>query len=238
MPILHHQLRTGRPRRHGPKLETKDPTTWPAPSEEHHCEDPAYGTVEVRAWANLHPKVQFHENRGTRGPTPIVRGTLVLVEVSRLPRPTRQPPMLWLWWHGVGEPDLELLWRAYVRRFDLEHTFRFFKQTLGWTTPRVRHPEQADRCSWLILATYTQLCAWRVHALRTVAASLGKKLRPCSSEAVPSPPKRFGTFARTGHARQAAETLWTLTGTSQRSPLGPGKALPDHQQDGLRQRRS
>jgi hypothetical protein len=39
------------------------------------------------------------------------------------------------------------------------------------------------------------------------------------------PPKRFGTFARTGHARQAAETLWTLTGASQRSPLGPGKAL-------------
>jgi hypothetical protein len=176
MPILHHQLRTGRPRRHGPKLETKDPTTWPAPSEEHHCEDPAYGTVEVRAWANLHPKVQFHENRGTRGPTPIVRGTLVLVEVSRLPRPTRQPRMLWLWWHGVGEPDLDLLWRAYVRRFDLEHTFRFFKQTLGWTTPRVRHPEQADCWSWLILAT-TRSCAWRVHALRT-GAFPGKETTP------------------------------------------------------------
>jgi DDE superfamily endonuclease len=61
---------TGRPRRHGPKLDTKDPTTWPAPSEELHCEDPAYGTVEVRAWANLHPKVQFHGDRGTRGPRP------------------------------------------------------------------------------------------------------------------------------------------------------------------------
>ncbi len=31
------------------------------------------------------------------------------------------------------------------------------KLTLGWTTPRVRHPEQADRWSWLILAAYTQL---------------------------------------------------------------------------------
>jgi hypothetical protein len=38
-----------------------------------------------------------------------------------------------------------LYWRAYIRRFDLEHTFRFLKQTLGWTTPRVRHPEQDDR---------------------------------------------------------------------------------------------
>ena len=40
-----------------------------------------------------------------------------------------------MWWHGPGGAtlDLDLLWRAYVRRFDLEHTFRF-NQTLGWTT--------------------------------------------------------------------------------------------------------
>ena len=67
--------------------------------------------------------------------------------------------MLWLWWHGPEKaaPDLELIWRSYVRRFDLEHTFRFLKQTLGWTTPRVRHPEQADRWTWLVVAAYTQL---------------------------------------------------------------------------------
>jgi len=53
--------------------------------------------------------------------------------------------------------DLDLLWRAYVRRFDLEHTLRFCKQSLGWTTPRVRYPEQADRWSWLVVAAYTQL---------------------------------------------------------------------------------
>jgi len=34
---------------------------------------------------------------------------------------------------------------------------RFAKQTLGWTTPRPRHPEQADRWTWLVLAYYTQL---------------------------------------------------------------------------------
>jgi hypothetical protein len=52
---------------------------------------------------------------------------------------------------------LDLLWRAYVRRFDLEHTFRFLKQTLGWATPRVRRPEQADLWTWLVLAAFTQL---------------------------------------------------------------------------------
>ena len=31
------------------------------------------------------------------------------------------------------------------------------KQTLGCTTPRPRHPEQAERWTWLVLAGYTQL---------------------------------------------------------------------------------
>jgi hypothetical protein len=39
----------------------------------------------------------------------------------------------------------------------IEHTIRCCKQTLGWTTPRPRHPEQADRWTWLVLAAYTQL---------------------------------------------------------------------------------
>ncbi|MDQ3318279.1 MAG: transposase [Actinomycetota bacterium] len=149
----------GRPRRHGPKMKCNDPGTWPEPSAEHVCEDAAHGTVRVRAWANLHPKVRAHEGRGSRGPLPLAIGTLILVEVERLPRGERRrkPRVLWLWWCGPKgtEPDLELVWRSYVRRFDLEHTFRFLKQTFGWTTPRMRHPEQADRWTWLVLAAFT-----------------------------------------------------------------------------------
>ena len=151
----------GRPRRHGPKMKCADPSTWPEPSAEHRCEDAGYGCVRVRAWAELHPKVHNHAGKGTRGPLPIVVGTLILVEVERLPRGERrrEPRVLWLWWHGPEGtvPDLDLLWRSYVRRFDLEHTFRFLKQSMGWTTPRVRHPEQADRWTWLVVAAYTQL---------------------------------------------------------------------------------
>jgi hypothetical protein len=39
----------------------------------------------------------------------------------------------------------------------LEHTFRFLKQTLGWTKPRLRTPQAADRWTWLIIAAHTQL---------------------------------------------------------------------------------
>ena len=147
----------GRPRKHGAKFACKDPTTWPVPTAEHVTQDEQYGTVRVRAWAGLHPKQQAHPGRGTRKTRPIVRGTVVLVEVSRLPARPYPPQVLWLWWAGAGAPDLDLLWRAYVRRFDLEHTLRFCKQSLGWTTPRVRHPEQADRWTWLVVAAYTQL---------------------------------------------------------------------------------
>ncbi len=147
----------GRPRRHGAKFDCASPETWPAPAAEHAVEDEQYGRVRVRAWAGLHPKQQAHPNRGTRKPRPLVRGTVVLVEVDRLPARPSKPRVLWLWWAGPGAPDLDVLWRAYVRRFDLEHTLRFAKQGLGWTTPRVRHPEQADRWTWLVLVADTQL---------------------------------------------------------------------------------
>ena len=151
------QPEVGRPRRHGRKLACDDPATWWTPTAEHHEAHAQYGQVRVRAWADVHAKTQNHPDRGSRRTKPVVRGTLVLVEVERLPRQTRIPKQLWLWWRGSGAPDLAILWRAYVHRFDLEHTYRFCKQTLNWTTPRVRHPEQADRWTWLVLLAYTQL---------------------------------------------------------------------------------
>lgn len=118
------QPRTGRPRRHGATSVCADPATWPAPSDEIRAEDRWYGSVRVRAWAGLHPQPQLHPTRDTRKTHPVVRGTLVLVEVGRRPRPTRLPKRLWLWWAGPGTPGLEVLWRAYVHRFAVGHTPR------------------------------------------------------------------------------------------------------------------
>jgi hypothetical protein len=92
------------------------------------------------------------------GAPPIVAGTVIRVEVERLPKPgSGTKKTLWLFWTGPGEPDLERCWRAYLRRFDIEHTFRFIKNTLGWTTPSLCTPKQADRWSWLIIGALTQL---------------------------------------------------------------------------------
>jgi len=151
------QPATGRPRQHGHKFVCADPATWLPPSASYECTDRQYGRVQVQAWANLHPKQQNHAGRGTHRTRPVVPGTLVRVAVARLPARVQPPKVLWLWWHGPGSPDWALLWRAYVRRFDVEHTFRFVQQSLAWTAPRVRLPEQADRWTWIVVATYTQL---------------------------------------------------------------------------------
>lgn len=147
----------GRPRRHGQRRRCAEPGTWPAPDDELRVDDPRYGTVRVRAWRNLHPRLGCRGHWKTHATPPIVPGTVVRVDVQHLPKPTsRTKKTLWLWLAGP-DPDLDTCWRAYLRRFDIEHTFRFLKNTLGWTTPRLRTPEQADRWTWTIAAAYTQL---------------------------------------------------------------------------------
>ena len=154
----------GRPRLHGDRFSCKDPATWPTPDATLSCRDDTYGRVDVKAWHNLHPHQRTYREPG--GAMTIVEATIIRVQVSRLPgRRHRTPKTLWLWWHGPTPDALDLhrVWRAYLRRFDIEHTIKFAKKTLGWTTPKIRSPEQADRWTWLILAALTQLRLARDH---------------------------------------------------------------------------
>jgi hypothetical protein len=198
----------GRPRRHGAKFALADPGTWPAPTTSHTTTDDQYGTVTVQAWAGLHPKQRRHPGHGSGAPRPIVRGTVLRVQVERVPARTRPPKVLWLWWAGTGQPDLERAWRAYTRRFDCEHTIRFCKQTLGWTTPRPRTPAQAEPWTWLVLAAYTQLRLGRQLAcdqrLAWERPAHPASCRPTGSAGVSAPAGRGGVAGR------RAEPLRTL----------------------------
>jgi len=149
----------GRPPRHGRRFKCSDRRTQSKPDECLEASDPRYGNVSVKAWHRMHPRVI---GRGRwadyGGKPPIVRGSIIRIDVEHLPKATsRTKKTLWLFWSGPGQPDLDRCWRAYLRRFDIEHTFRFLKNTMGWTTPSVCTPEQADRWSWLMAAAYTQL---------------------------------------------------------------------------------
>lgn len=148
----------GRPRRHGARFACHDPGTWPTPSAEITTTDERYGRIHVSAFTGLHPKLQRRGRFADTNPPPIVRGTIIRVHVQRLPRRGRPDKALWLWHAGPADSlDLDLIWRAYLHRYDIEHTFRFVKTTLGWNTPALRTPEQADRWTTLTLAAYTQL---------------------------------------------------------------------------------
>jgi len=148
----------GRPPRHGRRMKCSDRRTWAAPSERLVASDPRYGTVTVTAWHGLHPKLVGRGRWAGHDAPPIVKGTVIRVEVEHLPKPTaRTKKTLWLFWSGPGFPDLDLCWRAYLRRFDIEHTFRFAKNTLGWTSPSLSTPAQAERWTWLVVAMLTQL---------------------------------------------------------------------------------
>jgi len=89
----------------------------------------------------------------------------------------------------------------------LEHTFRLFKQVLGWTAPKIRDPATADRWTWLTLAVYTQL---------RLARPLADDLRLPWER--PAPPGRL-TPAR---IRRGFRRL-RVTATSPASPPKPGK---------------
>jgi DDE superfamily endonuclease len=158
----------GRPRRHGTRFGCTDPDSWPTPDNQLRTADPVHGQVRVTAWSRLHPKLAGRHRWANTDTPPIVAGTIIRVDVEHLPKPTaRAKKTLWLWWSGPGTPDLNLCWRAYLRRFDIEHTYRFAKNTLGWTTPALCTPEQADRWTWLVIAAYTQL-----RLARTLVADL------------------------------------------------------------------
>ncbi len=72
---------------------------------------------------------------------------------------------VWTDLHVGGAPDAPFsVIRVQVERLpNKKLPFRFFKQTLGWTTVRPRSAEAADRWSWLIAAACWQL--WLARAL-------------------------------------------------------------------------
>ena len=151
--------RGGRPPRHGVRVELAVPASWPRVEAERLEVHPRYGRVHVRAWGGLHPELERRAAWADHaGPLPIIEGSIINITVDHLPGERAAKPM-WLWCSDpeAAHADLDWWWRSYLRRFDIEHTFRFLKQTLGLTRPRLRTPEQADRWVWLLIAAYAQL---------------------------------------------------------------------------------
>jgi hypothetical protein len=148
----------GRRRRHGDKIALNKPDTLTAADRVATVDSPRYGRVTLSAWDNRHRRlIRDGHWKDHDGPLPIVAGTVLRVEIERLPGGGSPAGPMWLWHAGPAQLDPVTVFAAYQRRFDLEHTFRFLKHDLGWTTPAPMHPDTALRWSWLVLVAYTQL---------------------------------------------------------------------------------
>ena len=211
-----HPGSTGRPLGTGRSLDLDQPATWPDPDHATTTQTIRYGLATASAWHRMHPRLT------RRGPwldhpgdedLPIIEGTLIRLQVEHLPG-DRAPKPVWLWTSRPASTaeQVDQAWQAFLRRFDLEHTFRFFKQQLGWTNPRLRDPAAADRWTWLIIAVYTQL---------RLARGLTSDLRRPWER--PSPPDRLTpTRVRRGF-RYLRPKIGLPAGAPKPTRPGPGR---------------
>ncbi|WP_344987595.1 NF041680 family putative transposase [Nonomuraea helvata] len=204
----------GRPPKHGGEFRMKDETSWGEPAHLTSTATSRYGTAVASCWDRLHPRL------GRRsawidhvGELPVIEGTLIHLRVEHLSG-ERDPKPVWLWTSAIGitAAHLDRLWQAFLRRFDLEHTFRMWKQTLGWTVPKIRDPYAADRWTWLIIIAYTQL---------RLARLLAEDLRRPWER--PLPPERL-TPARVRRGfRHLRTSLPQPAGAPKPTSAGPGR---------------
>jgi hypothetical protein len=134
----------GRPRKHGHRLAFYDPDTWPPPDEEVQFEHPVYGTVQLRRWNG------FHDRKVAQIPFSVVRAEVHLERAT-------PPDPLWLGTNASPEPSVQTIWSWYVKRWPIEPAFRFRKQRLYWTQPRLQQSDRCDRWTLLVDIAYWQL---------------------------------------------------------------------------------
>jgi hypothetical protein len=142
----------GRRRKHGAKFRLKDETSWGEPSEQLLLNDPKLGTIRVRRFSQLH----FVQ-------TPQQPMEVLLVEQLRSDGSLKRA--MWLMYLGTTRPSLDELWRLYLRRFSIDHWYRFAKQRLHWTRPKLSTAERSEHWSDLM-----PLAQWQLYLARDVVS--------------------------------------------------------------------
>ena len=138
-----------RPRKHGDKFKLNAPDTWWSPQQQQVIHDETLGRLRLRCWTQLH----FYQSAEV---------PMQLILVGRLDetgKRTHRP--LWLIATGDDPPLLEALWSLYLRRFCVDHWYRFIKQRLHWCLPHLGTAEQTAVWSDLI-----PLMSWQLWLAR------------------------------------------------------------------------
>ncbi len=113
---------SGRPRKHGRELALATPATWPDPQITTSTVTSRYGTAVATAWDRVHPRLTHRAAwLDHDGDLPVIEGTLIRLQAGHLPG-DRDPKPVWLWCSATGAlpAEVDRLWQAFLRRFDLE----------------------------------------------------------------------------------------------------------------------
>ena len=208
----------GRQSRHGAPVRCADPATRSGAAVQQQAPQPRHGPVQVTAWTRVHPMVHRRTGGFEDWPAgkelPVIEGTLIrlLVTSRAAGRPAAEPMWLWASIPAADDALVAVAWQAYLRRFDLEHTFRFLKQQLGWTRPLLRDPAAADLWTWLVIAVYAQL-----YLARDLAAVTRLPWQR------PQPPGEMTPGRVRAGFRRAREQAGTPASTAKPGKPGPGR---------------
>ena len=171
------------------------------------------GPAAVTAWQPAHPVLR-RDGGWSAHPRderlPLVEGTLIRLAPER-------GEAMWLRASDplAGQAQVARLWQAYLRRFDVEHCFRFLKQQLGWTAPVLRDPRRGRPVD---LARHRRLepaLARPPPRRRDPAAVAARRPGPGPH---PGRVRASSAAARSdrGHPRKPPETLLARTRAAQR----------------------
>ena len=126
---------TGRPRKHGGELALSDPATWPGPQVATSTMTSRYGMATAAARDRVHPRLTHRAAwLDHDGDLPVIEGTLIRLQVDRLPG-DRDPKPVWLWFSRTSATPAEVdrCWQAFLRRFDLETSKPQCCHSRGWS---------------------------------------------------------------------------------------------------------
>lgn len=193
--------RRGAPAKHGPRFQGSDPTTHGQPDREWTGVDERGAKLEVSEWQGLHLKE-----------APELSLSVIRVRRYGASGKRRDPLESWFMWVGQTRLELSQVWPTYKRRYAIEHGYRFDKQDLLWTQPRLREPAQFELWTALVSLVHDQLM---------LAQDLGGAgLRPWESKNRPVSPQQI----RRGLAAIMAE-LGSPAKPSQSRGKGRGRVL-------------
>ncbi|EKF04576.1 NF041680 family putative transposase [Tolypothrix sp. PCC 7601] len=187
----------GRPRKHGAQFKLNEPSTWGEVASVLEVNDPKLGRVKVSLWEDLHFR------KAAARPM-----TLLRVERLDLDGNLRVLRPLWLAWAGEQMPPLDEVWRLYLRRFTIDHWYRFLKQRLHWTVPKFSTPEQCEHWSDLM-----PLITWELWLARDIVADH------------PLPWQKSIDKLTPGRVAQAMGGVFAAIGTPTSPPKPRGKSL-------------